>query len=388
MIRLLVKGVFRRTAAVPAAVFRWRGFAEDRSDIFRQLVKPDSETPVSAADMPEPVPEAKTIKSRPESFSTFHMLADILGKRYYPHNEEVKFEADAKVRAYDANEKMLGEISFAAAQTMAANEGLDLVLKTTSSLIPVVQIAPYRAELIKKFYEKYTQLKLVEDTVEDDDFTEMELHQNIDISDLRNKITMITQQVRKKNAAIRVIVKVDPNNKIEVAKANFLLQNVADQLAGVGIVKKKPNVQDLPDYVVTASSQIGAKPYQRAGYGDEQEADMGASDKRRHERKAVESVPTGFVCVDIIPQTNKQTAASIEGIMKGLGSVEDILKQIQARRTTYATGRENVDVGAEVRAAKRLRGRFPRRLPRSSSRPERRRRTTWNARGKERCGKE
>ncbi len=66
---------------------------------------------------------------------------------------------DQTVRLYDSNNRLLGEMALGSAKERAAEQGLDVILKTMSTTPPVVQLAPYRADLIKAFFQKYTQLK-------------------------------------------------------------------------------------------------------------------------------------------------------------------------------------------------------------------------------------
>jgi len=54
----------------------------------------------------------------------------------------------------------VGEKSFAEAKERAIKSGLDIILKTRSTQEPILQITPFRANLIKAFYEQQTKLKL------------------------------------------------------------------------------------------------------------------------------------------------------------------------------------------------------------------------------------
>ena len=312
----------------------------------------------------DPPKEEKPADQPPVSF---RLLADILGKKYYQHNEEVKYEDEAIVRIYDVNNRLIGEMSFSRARDMALKENLDLVLKTRSTTVPVIQIAPYRAELIKKFYEKYTHLKsagsfysnhlLEEESVEDKDFTITEIKQQIDMSDLRTKVASITNMVQKKKDAVKVIVKVNPLNKIEVAKANFLLQNVADQLIGIGIIRRKTAVQEFPEIPMATVSREEAKEEvedQEVRIAREMEPadDIVIQDLPKRKKRAKElkdNVHLGYVSVEIIPQTNKVPASTIEGILTRLGSVEGLLKRVQERKVKYSIGYicHRKDVGEE-----------------------------------------
>ncbi len=188
--------------------------------------------------------------------------------------------------------------------------------------------------------------KPTDDKVEESDFTVMELNKQIDMSDLKTKVGVISQLVKKKNSPIKVIVKVDPLNKIEVAKANFLLHSVADQLSSVGIVKKITSVQEFPDF---PHESLGGEDEESIDAADveariERETEPGEIDledapKKRRGKKVEaplkDNARLGYVAVEVVPRTNKVTAATIEWIVEKLGSVENIMKKVTEKRAPY-----------------------------------------------------
>lgn len=62
---------------------------------------------------------------------------------------------------YDQNNKLMGEMTLGIARGRAKSQELDVILKTMSLKIPVVQLIAYRSDLIRQFYAKYADLKTV-----------------------------------------------------------------------------------------------------------------------------------------------------------------------------------------------------------------------------------
>jgi len=81
-------------------------------------------------------------------------LCEITGTKYYLHNEEIGYNADKRVRVYDENDQLIGDLTFQEALTSAQSAKKDLVLRNDKSEPPVCKIMLYKMELLKKLFKK------------------------------------------------------------------------------------------------------------------------------------------------------------------------------------------------------------------------------------------
>jgi hypothetical protein len=56
-------------------------------------------------------------------------LCDLIGSRYYPHNDEIEMEHKKIVKCFDENDQVVGEMSLYEALRAAEHAKKDLVLR-------------------------------------------------------------------------------------------------------------------------------------------------------------------------------------------------------------------------------------------------------------------
>ena len=85
---------------------------------------------------------------------TTRTLCEITGTKYYLHNNEIGYSMDRKVKVYDENDVLMGELTFGEALASAQSAKKDLVLRNDKSDPPVCKIMLYKMELLKKLFKK------------------------------------------------------------------------------------------------------------------------------------------------------------------------------------------------------------------------------------------
>ena len=81
-------------------------------------------------------------------------LCDLIGSRYYPHNEEINLMDDSTVKCFDENDKLLGDMTLREAFLAAQSAEKDIVLRNEKITPPVVKIMNYKKELLKRLFKK------------------------------------------------------------------------------------------------------------------------------------------------------------------------------------------------------------------------------------------
>lgn len=85
---------------------------------------------------------------------TTRTLCEITGTKYYLHNNEIGYNPDRKVKVFDENDVLVGELTFAEALASAQSAKKDLVLRNDKSEPPICKIMLYKMELLKKLFKK------------------------------------------------------------------------------------------------------------------------------------------------------------------------------------------------------------------------------------------
>ena len=85
---------------------------------------------------------------------TTRTLCEITGTKYYLHNQEIGYSMERKVKVYDENDVLMGELTFGEALASAQSGKKDLVLRNDKSEPPVCKIMLYKMELLKKLFKK------------------------------------------------------------------------------------------------------------------------------------------------------------------------------------------------------------------------------------------
>jgi hypothetical protein len=81
-------------------------------------------------------------------------LCDLIGSRYYQHNEEIEMDENKMVKCFDENDAILGEMTLREALMAAQGAKKDLVLRNAKINPPVVKVMNYKKELLKRLFKK------------------------------------------------------------------------------------------------------------------------------------------------------------------------------------------------------------------------------------------
>jgi len=183
-----------------------------------------------------------------------------------------------------------------------------------------------------------------DDDAEEREFTVVELGRKIDMSDLKNKCAQFANMVKKKNTPLKVIVKVMPTSKDDIVKAGFLIDHIADQLAGTGIIRKIKEVQRFPaedeeENEVKNEEEEGETEMEERAQAEREKIDLeDTPDKKQkmmYEKEEFARARLGYVAVEVIPRTNKEQALTLEAVIKRMGPVDEFLKKAQRFSNMY-----------------------------------------------------
>ena len=81
-------------------------------------------------------------------------LCDLIGSRYYQHNDEIEMSQEKVVRCFDENDQELGDMTLYEALQAAESAGKDLVMRNAKINPPVVKVMNYKKELLKRLFKK------------------------------------------------------------------------------------------------------------------------------------------------------------------------------------------------------------------------------------------
>lgn len=168
---------------------------------------------------------------------TEKLLCDIIGCKYYPKNDEIKFEDNSLVAMYDENDKPLGVKSFADAITYAENFGKDVVLRNEKSSPPIVKIIKYKVELAKRLMKK---LGRQVDTKEKKENTKI-IDFNIGIADgdfISKKDKC--RELLGAFAYLKIVIPCNIDNEEQVVKATSILNNLTNEISDIAKIKAGP----------------------------------------------------------------------------------------------------------------------------------------------------
>jgi len=115
---------------------------------------------------------------------TTKTLCEITGTKYYLHNQEIGYSMERRVKVYDENDVLVGELTFGEALASAQSAKKDLVLRNDKSDPPVCKIMLYKMELLKKLFKKLGKQQAEE---KEQKSKTIRLSTNIAMNDLENK---------------------------------------------------------------------------------------------------------------------------------------------------------------------------------------------------------
>lgn len=171
---------------------------------------------------------------------TARTLCEITGTKYYLHNNEIGFNPERRVKVYDENDVLVGELSFAEALASAESAKKDLVLRNDKSDPPVCKIMLYKMELLKKLFKKLGKQHTEEKEAKS---KTIRLTTNIAINDLENKKRKAVDYL-KQHASLKFYMKVNIYDDENVQKGRLMLMNIAEDLKEYAKIKVSP-MEDL-----------------------------------------------------------------------------------------------------------------------------------------------
>ena len=163
-------------------------------------------------------------------------LCEITGTKYYIHNEEIGYNADKKVRVYDENDQLIGDLTFQEALTSAHSAKKDLVLRNDKSDPPVCKIMLYKMELLKKLFKKLGKQHTEE---KEQKSKTIRLTTTIAMHDLENKKRKAVEYL-KTVSNLKFYIKVNIYDEENVQKGRLMLMNIAEDLKEYAKIKVSP----------------------------------------------------------------------------------------------------------------------------------------------------
>lgn len=171
---------------------------------------------------------------------TARTLCEITGTKYYLHNEEIGFNRERKVKVYDENDVLIGDLTFGEALDSALAAKKDLVLRNDKSEPPVCKIMLYKMELLKKLFKKLGKQHTEE---KEQKAKTIRLTTTIAVHDLENKKRKAVEYL-KQNSILKLYMKVNIYDEENVSKGRLMLMNIAEDLKEYAKVKVSPMQQD------------------------------------------------------------------------------------------------------------------------------------------------
>lgn len=152
-------------------------------------------------------------------------LCDLIGSKYYPHNEEISMDEDKVVKCFDENDALLGEMTLREARMAAETGKKDVVLRNTKVTPPVVKIMNYKKELLKRLFKKLGR------QVDEKDMKakQIRLQTTASYHDIENRKRQALGFL-KTHQILKVYMKVNVYDPENVQKGRMMLLNIAEDL--------------------------------------------------------------------------------------------------------------------------------------------------------------
>jgi len=181
-------------------------------------------------------------------------LCDLIGSKYYPHNEEIEIAEEKMVKCFDENDALLGEMTLREARMAADTVQKDVVLRNAKVAPPVVKIMNYKKELLKRLFKKLG--KQVDE--KDMKSKQIRLQTTASYHDIENKKRQAlgflkTHQILKFYMKVNIY---DPEN---IQKGRMMLLNIAEDLKADCKMTVSPAREKKPD-VDYSAEPISKKP--------------------------------------------------------------------------------------------------------------------------------
>ena len=185
---------------------------------------------------------------------TTKTLCEITGTKYYLHNQEIGYSIDRKVKVYDENDVLVGELTFGEAIASAQSAKKDLVLRNDKSDPPVCKIMLYKMELLKKLFKKLGKQQAEE---KEQKSKTIRLSTNIAMNDLENKKRKAIEYL-KQISNLKFYMKVNIYDEENVQKGRLMLMNIAEDLKEYAKIKVSP-MQEAKEEEIKPEKAAGSK---------------------------------------------------------------------------------------------------------------------------------
>lgn len=143
---------------------------------------------------------------------------------------------DRRVKVYDENDVLVGELTFGEAMASAQSAKKDLVLRNDKSEPPVCKIMHYKMELLKKLFKKLGKQQAEE---KEQKSKTIRLSTNIAMNDLENKKRKAIEYL-KQISNLKFYMKVNIYDEENVQKGRLMLMNIAEDLKEYAKIKVSP----------------------------------------------------------------------------------------------------------------------------------------------------
>ena len=163
---------------------------------------------------------------------------------------------DRRVKVYDENDVLVGELTFGEALASAQSAKKDLVLRNDKSDPPVCKIMLYKMELLKKLFKKLGKQQAEE---KEQKSKTIRLSTNIAMNDLENKKRKAIEYL-KQISNLKFYMKVNIYDEENVQKGRLMLMNIAEDLKEYAKIKVSPMQEAKEDETKPEKAAGSKKP--------------------------------------------------------------------------------------------------------------------------------
>ena len=163
---------------------------------------------------------------------------------------------DRRVKVYDENDVLMGELTFAEALASAESAKKDLVLRNDKSDPPVCKIMLYKMELLKKLFKKLGKQQAEE---KEQKSKTIRLTTTISMHDLENKKRKAIEYL-KQISNLKFYMKVNIYDEENVQKGRLMLMNLAEDLKEYAKIKVSPMSEEKGEEKVLEKTPGSKKP--------------------------------------------------------------------------------------------------------------------------------
>ncbi len=164
---------------------------------------------------------------------------------------------ERKVKVYDENDVLIGELTFGEALASAQSAKKDLVLRNDKSEPPVCKIMLYKMELLKKLFKKLGKQQAEE---KEQKSKTIHVSTNIAMNDLENKKRKAIEYL-KQISNLKFYMKVNIYDEENVQKGRLMLMNIAEDLKEYAKIKVSPMQESKDEEAkIEKAASVSKKP--------------------------------------------------------------------------------------------------------------------------------